>query len=66
HLLNDLLEADYQVTQAFAGSEAKRLLISEEFDLILLDLMLPGISGEQLIADIRSKKSTPIIVITAK
>ncbi|AYW47610.1 DNA-binding response regulator [Tetragenococcus osmophilus] len=66
NLLNDLLETDYHVTQAFAGSEAKRLLINEDFDLILLDLMLPGISGEELIAEIRSKKGTPIIVITAK
>ncbi|GMA48284.1 MAG: response regulator transcription factor [Tetragenococcus koreensis] len=66
NLLNDLLETDYYVTQAFAGSEAKRLLVNEDFDLILLDLMLPGVSGEELITEIRSKKSTPIIVITAK
>lgn len=66
NLLNDLLEADYDVTQAFAGSEAKRLLMEENFDLILLDLMLPGLSGEELIAEIRLTNATPIIVITAK
>lgn len=66
NLLNDLLETDYDVTQAFAGSEAKRLLVDESFDLILLDLMLPGVSGEELIAEIRLTNVTPIIVITAK
>ncbi|GAA3013253.1 response regulator transcription factor [Tetragenococcus solitarius] len=66
NLLNDLLESDYKITQAFAGSEARRLLLEESFDLILLDLMLPGVSGEELIAEIRAKKTTPIIVITAK
>ncbi|AYW46250.1 response regulator transcription factor [Tetragenococcus koreensis] len=66
NLLNDLLETDYQITQAFAGSEARRVLSNDTFNLILLDLMLPGVSGEELIAEIRSKKTTPIIVITAK
>ncbi|MDN6711478.1 MAG: response regulator transcription factor [Tetragenococcus halophilus] len=66
NLLNDLLETDYDVTQAFAGSEARRLLADERFDLILLDLMLPGLSGEELIAEIRLTNATPIIVITAK
>lgn len=66
NLLNDLLETDYDVTQAFAGSEARRLLVDERFDLILLDLMLPGLSGEELIAEIRLTNATPIIVITAK
>jgi len=64
-LLYDLLE-DYEVTQAFAGSEAKRILEDERFDLILLDLMLPGINGEDLILWIRQTHQTPIIVITAR
>ncbi len=66
NLLNDLLETDYDVTQAFAGSEARRLLMADNFDLILLDLMLPGLSGEELISEIRLNNATPIIVITAK
>ena len=64
-LLYDLLE-DYEVTQAFAGSEAKRILEDERFDLILLDLMLPGINGEDLILWIRQTHQTPIIVTTAR
>ncbi len=64
-LLADLLD-EYEITQAFAGSEAKRILEEKNFDLILLDLMLPGISGEALIAWARQSKQTPIIVITAR
>ena len=51
---------------AFSGSEA--LLLSEryEYDLVLLDLMLPGLTGEEFIAAIRKRKTMPIIVISAK
>lgn len=61
-----LKRKEYKVTQAFSGSEAKLRISMEVFDIILLDLMLPGISGEDLIKEIRNKKETPIIVISAK
>lgn len=56
----------YQVTCAYSGTEAKLLLTINTFDLILLDLMIPGITGEELIPEIRKKAITPIIVISAK
>lgn len=65
-LLSDLLNEDYEVTQAYAGSEAMRLVKTESFDLILLDLMLPGITGEEFIRSFRVNSPVPIIVITAK
>lgn len=65
-LLYDLLNEQYNVTQAYAGSEAKRLTETESFDLILLDLMLPGISGEAFIEAFRRTSEVPIIVLTAK
>ncbi|WP_080146644.1 response regulator transcription factor [Marinilactibacillus piezotolerans] len=65
-LLYDLLNEQYDVTQAYAGSEAKRLTETESFDLILLDLMLPGISGEAFIEAFRRTSEVPIIVLTAK
>lgn len=65
-LLYDLLIGKYDITQAYAGSEGKRLLKDGAFDLILLDLMLPGVSGEELIEEIRKVTATPIIVLTAK
>ena len=64
-MLREYLETHgYACTQAFSGSEAKLLFSIEEFDLILLDLMLPGIAGEELLPVFSQK--TPVIVISAK
>ncbi len=56
----------YQAVAAFSGTEAKLQLKLEQFDLIMLDLMLPGITGEELITEIRAVSQVPIIVISAK
>lgn len=61
-----LEKVNYETTAAFSGSEAKLLLSMKTFDLILLDLMLPGINGEELVADIRISSVIPIIIISAK
>ena len=67
NLITKTLEKhDYKVTQAFSGSEALLQLSISEFKLILLDLMLPGMSGENIINKTREKKEIPIIVISAK
>ena len=60
-----LAKAGYDTTSAFSGSEA-RLLKPRSFDLVLLDLMLPGATGEELIEEIRRDSTVPIIVISAK
>ena len=67
-LVKILNEDNYQVMQAFSGTEAKLLLEKEIPDLILLDLMLPAISGEELLQDIRVNKhcNVPVLVISAK
>ncbi|MDF2942402.1 MAG: DNA-binding response regulator [Herbinix sp.] len=66
-ILSRYLEKDqYQVVAAFSGTEAKLQLTINNFDIILLDLMIPGISGEELIGEIRKNSQTPIIVISAK
>lgn len=67
-LVKILCEANYKTVQAFSGTEAKLLLEKEFPDLILLDLMLPGISGEELLKDIREKQhsNVPILIISAK
>jgi DNA-binding response OmpR family regulator len=66
-ILRRYLEMEgYQATGAFSGTEAKLLLSMKQYDLILLDLMIPGISGEELIGEIRKENDTPIIVISAK
>lgn len=56
----------YKVTSAYSGSEAKMCLEQYDFQLVLLDLMIPAISGEDLILEIRKFKIMPIIVISAK
>ena len=61
-----LIKEGYNVRQAFSGTEAKMCLDIQDFQLILLDLMLPGMTGEEIIAEIRKKKKMPIIVISAK
>ena len=66
--LTDFLEFhDFKVAQAADGFEAERAVAGRQFDLILLDLMLPKISGEQLCAKWRHDGlQTPIIMLTAK
>lgn len=61
-----LSKEGYNVRTVYSGSEAKMCLEQYEYHLILLDLMLPGISGEELISYIRKIKNMPIIVISAK
>ena len=64
-IIRDYLEEHgYTCTQAFSGSEAKLLFSIEQFDLILLDLMLPGITGEELVEQFSQK--VPVIVLSAK
>lgn len=61
-----LSKEGYQVTSAFSGTEAKLLLSMKKYDLVLLDLMLPGMSGEELIPLIGKDSNTSILVISAK
>ncbi len=66
--LRDFLEFhDFRVSEAVDGLEAQRLVAEKRFDLILLDLMLPKISGEQLCTGWRREgMQTPVIMLTAK
>ena len=63
-----LREEDYKVLQAFSGTEAQMVTEREMPDLILLDLMLPGMSGEEFLRNLREQQSSPVpvIVISAK
>ena len=53
----------YSVSSAYSGTEALLLLSQRKPDLVLLDLMLPGLSGEELLPQI---KDIPVIVVSAK
>ena len=63
-----LMKAGYTCEQAFSGTEAKLLLNIKEkaYTLVLLDLMLPGASGEEVLKEIRKHGRLPVIVLTAK
>ena len=64
-ILREYLEGHgYTCTQAFSGSEGRLLFSLEHFDLVLLDLMLPGVSGEELVSEFSRK--APVIVLSAK
>ena len=66
-LLKEALEkADYLCPQAFSGTEARMLLAMNRYSVVLLDLMLPGISGEEVLQEIRKQGNTPVIILTAK
>ena len=64
NLLEEALVGEgYSVLRAYSGTEAQLLLSKTKPDLILLDLMLPGLSGEELLPQIRD---IPVIVVSAK
>ncbi len=68
-VLLDHLAPDYQVTQAASGQEALEQLTDAEFDLVLLDLMMPKMSGYEVCRVIRRRHSLedlPVIMLTAK
>lgn len=59
-------DAGYDCRSAFSGSEAALLAEKYDYDLILLDLMLPGLTGEEFIHQLRKGKTMPVIVLSAK
>ncbi|HIY17167.1 MAG TPA: response regulator transcription factor [Candidatus Intestinimonas stercorigallinarum] len=61
-----LTDGGYDVRPAFSGSEAVLWAEQYDYDLVLLDLMLPGLTGEEFIARMRRRKTMPIIVLSAK
>lgn len=61
-----LIKNKYTTAAAFSGTEALLLLEKESFDLVLLDLMLPGLSGEEILAKINKQFQIPIICVSAK
>jgi DNA-binding response OmpR family regulator len=61
-----LTKNNYSCIQAFSGTEALLRIEQNKFDLILLDLMLPGMSGDQIIKKIKPMNDTSVIVISAK
>ncbi|MFT8316886.1 MAG: response regulator transcription factor [Sporolactobacillus sp.] len=66
-LLRMYLEREnYQIDEAEDGDLALQLALDKDYDLILLDLMLPGMDGVEVCEKLRESKATPVIMLTAK
>ncbi|WP_347549805.1 response regulator transcription factor [Pseudalkalibacillus hwajinpoensis] len=66
-LLRMYLEREnYEIEEAENGEEALDIATEDDFDLILLDLMLPGMDGIEVCQKMREQKATPVIMLTAK
>lgn len=65
-ILRVLKENGYEGTSARDGREMLAVLMARRFDLVLLDVMLPGRSGLDLCRDIRKTSSVPIIMVSAR
>ncbi len=66
-LERDYLElSDFEVELEEDGSKGLERALNEEFDLMILDLMLPGMDGFEICRKFREEKNTPIIIISAK
>ena len=61
-----LTGAGYQVIKAFDGYDVLKILEKENVDLIILDVMMPGLDGIRTTLKIREKSSIPIIILSAK
>jgi len=62
----ELRASDFQVTEAANGEEALDLVARDEPTLVLLDLMLPGIDGMEVLRRLRETSSVPVIIISAR
>ena len=63
-----LVKNNYNVEQAFSGTEGKLRLEMQAFDLVILDLMMPGMTGEELVGLIRNElhMGIPVLILSAK
>lgn len=65
-LAETLTKEGYLVESAFDGIAGKKALKTEEIDLVLLDIMLPYISGDEILKELRIGSDVPVIILSAK
>jgi len=65
-LCNIINKNGYNPKPAYSGTEAMIYLENQKWDLILLDLMLPGLSGEEILSHVTKQSHVPVIIISAK
>lgn len=62
----ELTHEGYEVSKAFDGRNGLEMAASGKFDLILLDIMLPGLNGMEVLRRLRRSSSVPVIMLTAR
>src|SRR5690554_4463424 len=62
----ELRNEGFSTSVAFDGNAGLRMALSEQWDIIVLDLMLPGLDGLEVCKQIRAVKMTPIIMLSAR
>lgn len=66
-LLDEYLSAQqFNITKQHRGDDGLQAALAQDYDVILLDVMLPGIDGFEVLKQLRQKKLTPVIMLTAK
>ena len=64
-LLKDLFQAEHRVYSAYSGTEGLLVFAQQKIDVVLLDIMLPGKNGDQVLAEIRKSSQIPVVMLTA-
>src|ERR1043165_9808859 len=65
-LVQSLRESNYAVDEASEGKTGLYKALTNEYDAIVLDLMLPGLNGFDVLKELRKKKKTPVLILTAR
>lgn len=66
YLRQGLVEQGYVVDSAEDGTAGLRMATANDYDLVILDVMLPGIDGWDVLQELRSIKQTPVLMLTAR
>lgn len=66
YIRKGLTENGFQVDLVRDGAEGRTRALTDDYDLILLDVMLPGLDGFEVLAAVRAAKSAPVLMLTAK
>ena len=66
-IAKSLYDVGYEVDTCYDGEEALECILSEEYDLIVLDLNLPGVDGMEILKELRQKnEETKVIILSAR
>lgn len=66
HLLTHCMEEEFCIHTTISGKEGLKKLSEEKYRLVILDIMLPGMNGLEVLKEIRERYSIPVIMLTAK